>query len=233
MPKSIIAEGKTKNEAIENGLKELKAGKKDVDIKVLENEEKRTFFSILAPRVVKVELTLKEEEPTENKEITKIKKEAKVFSEEELEKAKENITTFLNEFLPKTCENASFEVSKSEKGIDVNIKGEDSGFLIGYRGECLYALQNILYSIASKGMDKRVSVLLDIADYKQKREKTLENLADKLEKTVIRTRKSVTLEPMKAYERKIIHTRLQNNNRVSTYSVGEEPYRKVVIAKKK
>ena len=71
MPKSIIAEGKTKNEAIENGLKELKAGKKDVDIKVLENEEKRTFFSILAPRVVKVELTLKEEEPTENKEITK------------------------------------------------------------------------------------------------------------------------------------------------------------------
>ena len=64
MPKSIIAEGKTKNEAIENGLKELKAGKKDVDIKVLENEEKRTFFSILAPRVVKVELTLKEEEPT-------------------------------------------------------------------------------------------------------------------------------------------------------------------------
>lgn len=232
MPKSIIAEGKTKNEAIENGLKELKVGKKDVDIKVLENEEKRTFFSILAPRVVKVELTLKEEEPTENKEITKIKKEAKVFSEEELEKAKENITTFLNEFLPKTCENASFEVSKSEKGIDVNIKGEDSGFLIGYRGECLYALQNILYSIASKGMDKRVSVLLDIADYKQKREKTLENLADKLEKTVIRTRKSVTLEPMKAYERKIIHTRLQNSKKVKTASIGEEPKRKVVISLK-
>ena len=81
-------------------------------------------------------------------------------------------------------------------------------------------------------MDKRVSVLLDIADYKQKREKTLENLADKLEKTVIRTRKSVTLEPMKAYERKIIHTRLQNSKKVKTASIGEEPRRKVVISLK-
>lgn len=232
MPKSIIAEGKTSNEAIEKGLKELNVNKKDVNIKILENDEKRSFFSILAPRVVKVELTLKEEVVAENNKTAKIKKEVKVFSEDELEKAKENITTFLNEFLPKICKNSSFEVLKSEKGIDVNINGEDSGVLIGYRGECLYALQNILYSIASKGMDKRVSVLLDVSGYKQKREKALENLADKLEKTVSRTRKSVTLEPMKAYERKIIHTRLQDSKKVKTVSIGEEPKRRIVISLK-
>lgn len=73
---------------------------------------------------------------------------------------------------------------------------------------------------------------MNISNYKEKREKSLEELADKISKTVIKTGKAVTLEPMMAYERKIIHNRLQSSNKVKTYSIGEEPYRKVVITKK-
>ena len=113
------------------------------------------------------------------------------------------------------------------------INNENLGFLIGYRGETLYAMQNILSSIASKGIENRVRVILDIEGYKEKREKALEDLAEKLEKTVIKTKKSVTLEPMQAYERKIIHTKLQNSEKVETRSIGEEPRRRVVISLKR
>ena len=104
--------------------------------------------------------------------------------------------------------------------------------MIGYRGETLYALQAILSSIASKNVDQRVRVILDIEGYKEKREKTLEDLAEKVAKTVVKTRKPITLEPMQPYERKIIHSKLQENSKVQTISVGEEPHRKIVISLK-
>ena len=90
-------------------------------------------------------------------------------------------------------------------------------------------MQNILSAIAGKGIENRVRVILDIEGYKAKREKTLEDLAEKVAKTVIRTKKPVKLEPMQAYERKIIHSKLQSNPKVETTSIGEEPYRKIVI----
>ena len=94
-------------------------------------------------------------------------------------------------------------------------------------------MQTILSAIAGKGIEQKVRVILDIEGYKAKREKTLEDLAEKIAKTVIKSKKSVTLEPMQAYERKIIHSKLQENSKVETYSVGEEPRRRVVIALKK
>ena len=196
MPNSIISEGKTTNEAIENGLKKLNVSKNQVDIKVLESDDKRSFFSILAPRVVKVELTLKESNAEENIEKESKSREIKKYSAQEL---------------------------------DI---GHEAGYLIGYRGETLYSLQNILISVASKSLTSRVRVILDIEDYKNKREKTLEDLADRMAKKVIRTGKSVTLEPMKAYERKIIHSKLQASNKVTTHSIGEEPRRRLVISLK-
>jgi spoIIIJ-associated protein len=223
MSKSIIAEGKTTNEAIEKGLKELNTSKNMVDIKVLENEEKRSFFSILAPRIVKVQLTVKEEK--NNNSEKKDKKEIEL-SVEEQEKAEKNVEKFLKEFLDKVQKDAKYIIEKTPTGLKVNINNENLGFLIGYRGETLYAMQNILSSIASKGIENRVRVILDIEGYKEKREKALEDLAEKLEKTVIKTKKSVTLEPMQAYERKIIHTKLQNSEKV-------EPRRRVVISLKR
>lgn len=87
-------------------------------------------------------------------------------------------------------------------------------------------------AVASKDVDQKIRVILDIEGYKQKRQKTLEDLAEKVARTVIRTRKSVTLEPMQPYERKIIHSKLQDNPKVETTSIGEEPHRKVVISLK-
>ena len=106
------------------------------------------------------------------------------------------------------------------------------GYLIGYRGETLYALQNIFSAIAGKGIENRVRVILDIEGYKAKREKTLEDLAEKVAKTVMRTKKPIKLEPMQAYERKIIHSKLQQNARIDTTSVGEEPHRRIVVSLK-
>lgn len=226
MEKSIIAEGKTTNEAIENGLKMLNVSKNMVDIKVLENEEKRSFFSILTPRVVKVQLTLKE-----NEEHKRVVKEIHL-SEKDGNEAKKNLEGFLKDFFEEIDKNTEYNIKVKENGIYVTVNNKNLGYLIGYRGETLYALQNILSAVAGKGIENKVRVFLDIEGYREKREKTLEELAEKISKTVIKTKKSVTLEPMQAYERKIIHSKLQNNDKVETRSIGEEPRRRVIISLK-
>lgn len=231
MGKSIISEGKTTNEAIEKGLEQLKVSKNMVDIKVLENTEKRSFFSILSPRVVKVQLTLKEEK-NHNEYIKKEKKEVEL-SEKEEKLVIDNISNFLTDFFEKVEKNAKYNVKITKSSVYVDIESQEIGFLIGYRGETLYAFQNILSAVANKGIEQKVRVILDIEGYKAKREKALEELAEKIEKTVVKTRKSVTLEPMQAYERKIIHTKLQNSEKVETRSIGEEPRRRIVVELKR
>ena len=216
MAKVIIAEGKTTNEAINNGLKQLHTTKENVTIKVLE-EEKRMFFSILTPRVVKVEMTLKENKEPEKKE----------------DKAKENVTEFLEKIIKNFEGKTTYEINSTEDGLTVDMMNQNLGFLIGYRGDTLYAFQDILSSVASKGNTNRVRVILDIEKYKAKRVKTLEDLAQRMAKIEIRTRKEIKLEPMKPYERKIIHSKLQENPKVETKSIGEEPRRRIVISLKK
>ena len=240
MPKNtIISEGNTTNDAIEKGLKILNVSRNMVNIKVLESEEKRSFFSILAPRVVKVELTLKEENLEHNEEETKNeqhktieKKEKKAISEENIIKSEQNARTFLDEFLKLMGNNIKYSIKKDEYGLNIVIEGEESVSLIGYRGETLYALQSLISTIASKGCDEKIRVLLDIGNYKAKREKTLVDLANKLAKSVEATGKPIKLEPMQAYERKIIHSALQDSKKVKTESIGEEPRRRIVISLK-
>ena len=229
MSKTVVSEVRTTNEAIEKGLKELKVSKDCVNVKVLDKDDKRSFFSILAPRVVKVELTLKED--VEKKEPVRVRKEITVSLENQ-EKAKENVEKFLQDFIKSLPEGTKYEITMDEKGLNVSITNEKLGYLIGYRGETLYALQNILTSIASKGLEQKVRVILDIEGYKEKREKTLEELAEKVARTVVKTKKSITLEPMQPYERKIIHSKLQDNPKIETFSVGEEPRRKIVVSLK-
>ncbi|MBP3501941.1 MAG: protein jag [Clostridia bacterium] len=221
MSKVIISEGKTTNEAIEKGLKELNTSKDKVEIKILE-QEKRSFFDILAPRVVKVEITLKEEknkEPINN------------VSEQDIELIKDKIEQFLKQFIEEVDKSFNYEIYSENSNIIININGEKSGILIGYRGETLNSLQTILTTIANKNSNSKVRVHLNINKYKEKREKALEDLAIKVSKTVMKTNKKITLEPMNAYERKVIHTKLQNVKDIKTYSIGEEPNRRIVIEK--
>lgn len=225
---SNIYEGRTTNEAIEKGLKELNVSRKQVDVKVLESEDKRSFFNILTPRVVKVELIVKEGAEKN------IKKEKVDISAESEVKAEENIKKFLDEFISKLPTNdLKYEIKNEKNDIFVDIKGEDTGYLIGYRGNVLNSLQVILNNIANNELNERARVLLNIGGYKEKREKDLKDLADKIAGTVIKKRKSITLEPMSSYERKIIHSKLQENSKVETHSIGEEPNRKIVVSLKK
>ena len=236
MPKSVITEGKTSTEAIEKGLKELNVSKNQVEIKILE-EKKKSFFSILDPHVVKVELTLKEN-AQEGKIVEKKKNDdekvnqKKKADQDDLESAKASIETFLNEFLTKISPEITYKIEIKDDVINVVVDGNKSTKLIGYRGEALNSLQIILSTIANKNKDAGIKVILDIGNYKDTRKATLEELAGKLERTVMKSGKSVTLEPMTAYERKIIHTKLQNSEFVRTYSIGEDDRRRIVIAKK-
>ena len=238
MDNVYVFEGKTSTEAIDKGLKELGISKSKVNIKILEQEDKRSFFSILTPRVVKVEMTLKETDKEDTKtvnmpkdESNNIKKvEKEVRTEEELNAAVTDITKFMDEFTKSVNTKIDYKIVVEDEMIKVNIDGEDTGFLIGYRGEVLNSLQLIISNIACKSSKEKIRVSLNISGYREKREKDLEVLATKIAGTVIKRGKDITLEPMSAYERKIIHTKLQDNNKVKTYSIGEEPYRKVVVS---
>ena len=223
MAKSVISEGRTTQEAIEKGLKEIKLPKELCEIKVLE-ENKKSFFDILAPKIVRVEI--KEIEAKKPKEL---EIETTI---EELNIAKKDVEEFLKEFLVKISPEAKSTVEIKDKCLYISINGENIGNLIGYRGETLYSIENILKAIANKKSENRVIVRLDIENYKQKRVETLEEVAKKKASIVERTGKMITLEPMKAYERKIIHSVLQDNPNVETRSIGQEPKRRIVITKK-
>lgn len=221
--KTYIFEGKTSTEAIEKGLKELNKKKSQVEIKILEDKEKKTFFSILEKKVVKVEIKVKE-----SKEETKVKKDAKTMDE-----IVEEINNFVKDFISKLPTNdLKYNIEKDGNLIKVDISDERASYLIGYRGETLNSLQSILSNIASSDKQEKVRVLLNISNYREKREQDLKALASKISESVIKSRKSITLEPMVAFDRKIIHTALQDSEKVKTYSIGKEPYRKVVVSLK-
>jgi len=224
MSETIIAEGRTTEEAIANGLKTLNATRENVDYKIIEEHNKR-FFSILAPRIVKVEMTKKESKSVEKKVI--------VVSDDVLSNAKNEVEKFFYDMFKIVKNSVNLNVQIKDSCIYVDIKGNGLGYLIGYRGESLDSLQTIINSIVNKGKQEYVKVFVDIEGYRAKREKTLINLAKSIANTVIREKKNITLEPMTPLERKIIHSTLQNNNKVVTNSVGEEPYRKVVISLKR
>jgi spoIIIJ-associated protein len=122
---------------------------------------------------------------------------------------------------------------EASKNMDIELKGTDMGILIGKRGQTLDAIQYLVSIVANKDTEEYIHVKMDTENYRKRRRETIENLAKNLSYKVKRTKKPVTLEPMNAYERRIIHSALQNDKYVSTYSEGEEPYRHVVIALKK
>ena len=122
---------------------------------------------------------------------------------------------------------------EDSKNMDIELKGTDMGILIGKRGQTLDAIQYLVSIVANKDTEEYIHVKLDTENYRKRRRETIENLAKNLAYKVKRTKKAVTLEPMNAYERRIIHSALQSDKYVSTYSEGEEPYRHVVVKLKR
>ena len=204
MAKCIEKTGKTVEEAVELALTELNVTEENVNIEVLEEPAKGLLGIGAKPALVKVTL-------------------------------KDNKNEIINEFLTKIAGfmdiTLTNKIEEKDGRISVNMEGNDMGLLIGYRGETLEALQTILGVVANKGAEEYVRIDLDAENYREKRKETLKNLASKKAYEAVKYNKNITLEPMNAYERRIIHMALQENDKVTTYSIGEEPYRKIVIKK--
>lgn len=136
-------------------------------------------------------------------------------------------------FLKDLAEQMNLDIDISAKtdgeNIYIDMNGKDSGTVIGKRGQTLDAIQYLTSLVVNKDEDEYVRVVVDAENYRTKREKTLEKLAERLADKVVRTRRSVRLEPMNPYERKVIHATLQSNPKVTTRSEGQDPYRRVII----
>ena len=183
---------------------------------------------------------IKKENPKpqeEKKETAKPREEKKVVerSEEEIAAIKEDALKFLNGVF-KAMElevEMKMDYKDAEGNLDIEFLGEDMGILIGKRGQTLDSLQYLTSLVVNKGRQGYIRVKLDTEDYRNRRKETLENLAKSIAYKVRKTRKPVSLEPMNPYERRIIHSALQGNRYVETYSEGNEPYRHVVVKLKR
>lgn len=218
--REIIATGKDTEEAIETGLMELNVSREDVNIEIIETSNKG-LFGIFGQKDAKVKITLLGEEPETKKDAPKVADEDVLLQTKNFV-----ITVLLKMGIDSNCE----IVMNDNNRIEIELSGENMGMVIGRRGETLDALQHVVQLYVNKEFEEYYKVTIDTEDYRKKREEALINLAHGLAKKVIRTRKEIVLEPMKPYERRIIHTALQNYNKVKTHSIGEEPNRKLVVS---
>ena len=176
----------------------------------------------------------KEEKPAEVKE-EPVKEEKEVRKEIQLGKVEDQTIDACEKFVADVMQAMGMEDVKvtscvdEEGALSINMEGPNMGILIGKRGQTLDSLQYLTNRVANKMQDGYVRVKLDTEDYRRRRKETLENLAKNIAGKVKRTRRTVVLEPMNPYERRIIHSALQSDPAVTTHSEGEEPYRKVVV----
>ncbi|WAA09536.1 RNA-binding cell elongation regulator Jag/EloR [Fervidibacillus albus] len=202
----VTATGQTVDQAIESALKELNTTKDLVDVKIID-EGKKGVFGIFGsrPAIVKV--------------IMKI---------DPVEEAKQ--------FLKDVCKQMDVDVTivaeQEGKRVFFSLSGEKIGNIIGKRGKTLNALQALTQIVLNRHSNQFLVAILDAENYRKRREESLIQLANNLAQKVVRERKQVSLEPMPSYERKIIHSALANDDRVTTYSVGTDPNRHLVIAPK-
>lgn len=200
--------GKSVDEALTQALLELQTTTDNVEYEVLERETKGFLGLMSKPARIRV------------KEKMTVESSAKKF---------------LTKIFKAMNIDATIEViyDEAEETVQINLIGEDMGVLIGKRGQTLDSLQYLTSLVVNKYSNGYLKVKLDTENYRERRKDTLENLAKNIASKVKRTRKPVTLEPMNPYERRIIHSALQNDRYVETHSEGEEPYRKVVVTLKK
>ncbi|MCQ2497166.1 MAG: protein jag [Lachnospiraceae bacterium] len=216
---------KTVDEATEAALAELNLTIDQVEIEVLERES--SGFLGFHSKPARINVRVKTVEVNEPAEIA----EAMISNSDICNTA----VKFLDEVLTAMDIKAEIKVDYNVENEEINVElaGDDMGVLIGKRGATLDSLQYLVSLVVNKESEKYIKVKLDTENYRERRKETLENLAHNIAIKVKKTRRNVSLEPMNPYERRIIHSCLQNDKFVETHSEGEEPYRKVVITLKK
>lgn len=205
---SVEKKGKDVDEAIKAALDELECDIEDVSIEVLEEPSKGLLGLVgRKPAVVRVSMVKKPEE---------------------------EVCQIVDDVLGRMKIDYQINQVECEEGrVRINIIGNDMGLLIGRKGETLNAAQFLIGLIVNRQREERIRVLLDVEDYRKKREESLEALALRLSDKVKKTRKNVVMRPMSSQERRVVHTVLQPDPQITTFSLGDEPNRKVVISLKK
>lgn len=205
--RSLETTGKTIDDAVAKALVSLGVSQEDVEIEVLDDGNKGIFG--IGAREAKVRVTAKEQGPAEK------------------------AVSFLQNVMNQMNMNATVVGTETDGTVHVEISGENMGLIIGRRGETLDALSYLTSLVINRGKSDYTRVVLDTENYRAKREQTLIQLAERMANKAIRQHRTVSLEPMNPYERRIIHEALQKFEEVTTFSTGDEPNRKVVISLKK
>ncbi|WP_080927036.1 RNA-binding cell elongation regulator Jag/EloR [Ligilactobacillus ruminis] len=223
----------TAEQAIEKGLQELGKTREEVEIVII-SEGKKGFLGIFGGNPAEVEITPKETERVEEKDETVAEPEPsdekeEEESEQEVEQALREVGSYLAEVTKEMGVETKIEVTVERRDVFYNFSADQEGLLIGKHGKTLNSLQLLAQNYFDKLSFKRLNIILDVADYRQRRTETLKYLAKKVAYDAISQRRRMQLDPMPAYERKVIHSALADNLKVKTYSRGAEPRRYVVI----
>jgi spoIIIJ-associated protein len=205
MLKSIEVSGKSEEEAIQSALEQIGLSRDEVSVEIIERAKAGFLGLKSAPAVVRVSWQFDETHA-------------------------ERVDKFLKGLFLRMGVKAKPEIIEEEGVISVNLTGEDPGALIGRRGETLDAIQHLTNYVVNRGISGRIRVNVDTENYRERRNEALEHLAEKVASKVAKYRRNMTLEPMNSYERHIIHTALQDYENVTTYSIGTEPNRRIVVA---
>ena len=197
-------QGRTVDEALESAALKLSLDKDSIDYTVID-EGSRGFLNIIGSKPAKIMVKLKRDSIKEAKR-------------------------FLYDIFENMGISATIETEETDDAVRMNIYGDNMGIIIGYRGETLDSLQYLTSLVLNKDHNEPYrKIILDAENYRLKREQTLRNLAEKTAARVIKSGRAFKLEPMNPYERRIIHSELQGNSEIVTFSEGEEPYRRVVV----
>ena len=257
MANVIEKTGKTIDEAIQAAVEELGVAESELDIEILETPTK--LFGLFGETPAKIRATVKEiappvivEEPAQVEEPEQVEEPIQaepptiepVLEPSPVEKTDEpfdrdKVIEAAEDFLHDVFAAMNLEVvmkieDDTEGGCLIELSGKGLGILIGRRGQALDSLQYLLnLAVNRKNTDNKVHFMLDVEGYRHRREQALIKLAKSVAERAIKTRHEVKLEPMNRHERKIIHTVLQDNNRVETHSAGEEPYRYIIVSPKR
>jgi spoIIIJ-associated protein len=205
--KVVEGSGRSVEEAVEEVLRVLGVSRDRVEIEVLE-EPSRGLFGILGGRPARVRVAVKET-------------------------AADRARDFLERIVRAMGVEAQIAIKENEHDLNIGLEGQNLGILIGRRGETLNALQYLVNVAVNKNQKERKRIFLDVEGYRKKREDTLVSLANKLAEKAKRRGRSVVLEPMNPQERRIIHTTLRGRDDIYTFSEGEDPFRKIIIAPRK
>ena len=202
---------KTVNDAITEACEKLTVPSDRLEYEVI--EEGSAGFLGIGAKPAKIKARIKEEEIS-------VEQKAKDFLKDVFASMNYAVTV-------------DADYDEEEKNLEINLSGDEMGILIGKRGQTLDSLQYLVSLVVNKGTNDYIRVKMDTENYRERRKETLENLAKNIAYKVKRTKRPVSLEPMNPYERRIIHSALQNDKYVTTHSEGEEPFRRVVVTLKK